>query len=114
MIKIELCNASNGIIKKINTNKFEESSENLKVYEFNEDFEVHYATIVTFLDDICADLGLEIGSDYEFAQLKFDVDWGDKYIPEVEEIDEKIKDLKSQLKKLKALRADILKNGDNV
>jgi hypothetical protein len=116
MIKIELYNASNGIVKKIiNTNSVEECSENYKLYELSDEEPIdNFFSIISLFYDINADLALEVGSDYDEAQLKFNVDWGDKYIPSVEEIDEKIKDLKSQIKTLKEIRSDISNNGHNV
>jgi hypothetical protein len=115
MIKVELYNASNGIVKRIiNTNSTEEVSENIKVYESTEDILENFSSISSIFSDIAADLAIETGSDYDFAQLSYVLDWGDKYIPNIEEIDQKIKNLREEIKNLKELRLIISENADNV
>ena len=116
MIKIELSNASNGILKKIiDTSSNQENSSDITLYEVDEeDILESYLSIITLLTDVSADLGLEMGSDFDSIQLKFDFNWGSKYIPCIEEIDQKIKSLNLEIKKLKELKRSLLENGDNV
>jgi hypothetical protein len=116
MIKIELSNASNGILKKIiDTSSNQENSSDITLYQIDEeDILESYLSIITLLTDVSADLGLEMGSDFDSIQLKFDFNWGDKYIPSAEEIDQKIKSLNLDIKKLKELKRSIIDDGDNV
>lgn len=109
MIKVELYNASNGIIKKIiDTENNIKQSENYRVYEIFDDFSIDQKNIVSIFEDICADLALNTGSDYDLNQLTFTQDWGHKYEPTIEEINKKIKNLREQIKDLKDLKASIL------
>jgi hypothetical protein len=105
MIKVELYNASNGIVKKIiDTESTKKQSENYKIYEIFDDFEVDLKNTVSMFEDVCADLALSTGSDYDANQLNFIIDWGDKYVPTKEEINIKIKTLRQQIKDLKDLK----------
>lgn len=116
MITIQLSNASNGVIKKVIDTQYngaDQPAEIVTLYEMNEDNELEYfLKLIDFLKDISKDLGLHIGSDFEGAQLKIDLDWGDKYVPSIEEIDERIKDLKEDLRDLKEYKKMILENVD--
>jgi hypothetical protein len=116
MIKIELTNASNGVLKRIiDTSSSQENSSDITLYEIDEeDILESYLSIITLLTEVSADLGLEMGSDFDSIQLKFDFNWGDKYVPSIEEIDQKIKSLNLSIKQLKELKRSILENGDNV
>ncbi len=106
MIKVELNNASNGVIKKVITPLEKECSlELLKVYELDpESSESYLKTIKTLITDIILDMALEVGSDYSSEQMKIDIDWGPKYSPSIEEINEKIKKLSKEIKDLKRLK----------
>lgn len=116
MIKIELKNASNGVIKTIvDTRDNKESSESIKVYEIDsEDKTESFFAIIDLLDDITQDLGLDVGSDHEPLQIQYDIDWGEKYKPTIEEVEQKIKVLNSSLKDLKEVRRILIENANNV
>ena len=106
MVTVELSNASNGLIKKIidsNYNGAGERFEEVVVYQINNK-EDRFETIIDFLYEISADLGLDLGSDFSSTQLNIDVDWGENYNPSIEEIDLKIKELQEVTKFLKSLR----------
>ena len=47
-------------------------------------------------------------------QIEFYVDWGEKYQPKVAEIDERIKELNSEIKSLKELKKVLIENANNV
>jgi hypothetical protein len=116
MIKIELKNASNGIIKTIiDTRENKESSESIKVYEIDSEVKTEgFFAIVDLLEDITQDLGLDVGSDHESLQIQFDIDWGEKYKPSLQEVDQKIKVLSAQIKDLKEYKRILIENADNV
>jgi hypothetical protein len=114
MIKIELSNASNGIIKKITETQFNGVDQNIeivKVYEIEGDRSLNsYLKMGILIEDILSDLGLDMGSDYQPDKLSFVVDWGDKYNPTLEEVNQKIKELKSEIKGLTKYREVIERN----
>lgn len=114
MIKIELTNAINGVIKKVIDTQYngdDQTVEITTVYELSTEDELQYfLQIIKFLQDVSKDLGLHSGSDYDSNKLIFDIDWGDKYNPTEEEVNLRIKDLKEEIKNLnlyKKLLSDI-------
>ena len=114
MIKIELTNASNGVIKKVTDSQFNGADQNAEittVYEIDEENVIEgYVAIVDLLIDISKDLGLELGSDFSPAQLQFNVTWGDKYNPSAEEVDLKLKLLRNEMKQWKEYKEVIERN----
>jgi hypothetical protein len=114
MIKIELSSASNGVIKKVLDTNSKEDSSSFKVYEIESDPNLDsFLGIMEIFTDISADLGLDLGSDFDPYQLNFDINWGEKYIPTEEEVEKKIKSLNADLKKLRELKK-LLNDGGNV
>jgi hypothetical protein len=112
MIKIKLSNAENGVIKTITDSQYngaDQSVEITKVYEINED-EFYFDKISYLLLDISKDLGFDLGNQFDREQLSFSIDWGEKYLPSLEEVDEKIKDLKDEIKILQTYKKEILLN----
>jgi hypothetical protein len=114
MIKIQLANADNGIIKTITDNQYNGADQSInivKVYEIDEDSEQYFDKLIEILTDISRDLGLDFGSNFDPEQLIFDVDWGLSYLPTEEEVNVKIKSLKGEIKELneykKELKAEI-------
>lgn len=113
MIKITLTNADNGIIKRVkyksNYDNVSDSRKETKLYELDSDEDIfyNYEKIVDFVEDIFDDLSIDVGNDFNESRLKLVCDWGDKYIPSLDEIDEKIKDLKFELKELQNLKKQI-------
>ena len=118
MIKIEISNASNGIIKKVIDTQFnsaEQTVELIKVYEISEDEPESLLDTIDILYEIGEDLGLAFGSDHGPIQVQMELNWGEEYNPSIEEIDSKIKDLQSEVKALKEIKKNlILKDADNV
>lgn len=113
MIKIELTSASNGVIKKIIDTQSNE--EIFKVYEIPPDSKPEsFLNIIDLMSDISEDLGLEMGSDFDPLQINFDVDWGEKYRPSVDEVDLKIKALNAEIKILKDYKKELTENANNV
>lgn len=114
MIKIELSSASNGVIKRVLDSNTKEDSSSFKVYEIESDPNLDsFLGIMELFTDISADLGLDLGSDFDPYQMQFDIDWGEKYIPTEEEVEQKIKSLNLELKKLREWKK-LLNDGGNV
>jgi hypothetical protein len=118
MIKIELSNASNGIIKKVIDTQFNSADqivEMVKVYEISETEPESLLDTIDILYELSQDLGLALGSDHGPIQVQLDLDWGEEYIPSIEEVDSKIKELQSEVKALKELKKTLtVKDADNV
>ena len=119
MITIELNNATNGIIKKVidtQYNGVDQKAEITTLYELDEEERLPYfLRLIDFLEDISNDLGIHLGNDHDRIQLNFSLDWGDKYTPSMEEINERINDLKGELKELREFKKlTEEENGDNI
>lgn len=118
MVKIELSNASNGIIKKVIDTQFnsvDQAVELVKVYEISRSEPESLTDTIHILEEIGEDLGLEFGSDHGPMRIYLDIDWGDEYIPSLEEVNLKIKDLQEEIKSLKEIKKSLTqKDADNV
>ncbi len=113
MIKIKLSNAENGVIKTITDSQYngaDQSVEITKVYEINEDDEMYFDKISYLLLDISKDLGLDLGGQFDREQFSFSIDWGEKYLPSLEEVNERISELKLEIKHLQTYKKEILLN----
>ena len=117
MIKIELSNASNGIIKKVTDSQFngvDQSVDIVTVYEFDEeDPFLQYGKIAQFLSEITKDLAIDTGSDHSPIRLKFELDWGDRYNPTIDEVNEHLKSLRDEMRLWKEYKKAI-ENNPNV
>ena len=119
MITIQLTNATNGVIKKVidtQYNGVDQTNEITTLYEINTEDKIQYfLKLMDLLDDVAKDLGLHMGNDHDPLQFKFDLDWGDKYNPSTEEINEKIKEYRSEIKELKEFKKLYLdEDGSNI
>ena len=118
MIKIELSNASNGIIKKVVHSTFGSDDlidEEVTVFETSEEVNKEsLEKVIHLLYSISDDLGLDTGSNYSKHQLMMYLDWGGEYEPTEDEIDLKIKDLRKSIKDLKEQKNLTVINVDNV
>lgn len=117
MIRIELTNASNGILKRIVEikNGSIDSTELLKVYEVSKSEPESLLDTMEILYEIAEDLGLDFGSDYGPAQVKLILDWGDRYSPTAEEIDLRLESLNSEIESLNSLKKTLdEENGNNI
>jgi hypothetical protein len=117
MIKIELHNADNGIIKKVIDTQFngaDQSAEIVTLYEIEEeDLFLKYTKIVKILHELTKDLNIDIGSDYSHIRLAFELKWGEKYNPSVEEVNEYIKTLNSEIRMWKDYKK-VIENNPNI
>lgn len=104
MVKINLQNASNGVIKTVIDNQYNganQTAEIIKVYEIEEESsETYFDRVSELLFDVARDLCLFTGS--EVGPIKMDIitDWGTGYMPSEEEVEERIKELKLEIKEL--------------
>jgi len=99
IVKLQL--ADNGIIKTViddNINGGGETYESTTVYEFDT-----IPNRVTFIEELCIDIGLEFGNSKSKSQIQIKSDWGSSYKPTKKEIDFKIKNMKLQLQELQDL-----------
>lgn len=96
-IRLEL--ADNGIIKIVeddNINAAGEVYTSVTVYDFESSNSTE--SKINFINDLILDSGLELGNSKDKNQIKISVEWGDEYQPSKAEIEERIKELKSDLK----------------
>ena len=110
MIKIVLEPARNGVIKKViddNHGGGREHFTSTDVYESNENDKNQFSYIKRFFFDLCDDLGLEIGSKFDKTVLDINTQWGTHYEPTGEDIEFKIKRLKSEIKELEEWKKNI-------
>jgi hypothetical protein len=118
MVKIKLTNANNGIIKTVTDTQYNGADQVANIvilYELNEDnIEEYQEKVAEIFSDLSKDLGLHLGSDYDPYKLNMIVDWGDKYIPSIEEIDDRIKMLKADIKDLTALKKSLIEGNEDV
>lgn len=108
MIKVELTNANNGIIKKVIDSQYngvDQTVEIITVYELDEDvpFE-HFLKVSNIFEDISADLGINLGGEYDEHKIDFDLDWGSKFQPSTDEINKRIKFYRKKIKELIELK----------
>jgi hypothetical protein len=111
MIKIELSNATNGIIKKVIDTQFNGADQTVELttlYEMDdEDPYLRYEKISRFLVQLTKDLALDTGSEHSSVKLKFDISWGDKYNPSIDEVNEHISYLRAEIRDWKLYKKDI-------
>jgi len=99
-IKIQL--ADNGVIKTViddNINGAGESFESTNVYEFNT-----VTNKIKFIDDLCVDIGLELGNSKSKSKINISSGWGEDYLPTPAEIDTKIQKLQSEISRLQKIK----------
>ena len=108
MIKILLDIASNGVIKTVTDNNINGAGdifERKSVYNFEDD--ESFEKRMHFLYELCEELGIETGNKYDKDTLIFAVDWGENYMPTLQEVNNRIKEISSELKELKLLKAEL-------
>ena len=108
MVKVLLEIASNGVIKTVlddNINGAGDKYERKTVYDFEKDS--NFKNRIQFLFELCEELDIETGNKFDKINLEMKTDWGTSYMPSESEIDNKIKELNSDLKYLKSLKKDM-------
>ena len=108
MITIKLEIASNGIIKTVSDDNYNgagSDKEAITVYETDDDPE--FSNTSKFLYEVCNDLGVNLGNKFDQTVLNFEVNWGDRYTPNLEELNRIIKSLSYDLKDLKVLQKEL-------
>lgn len=116
MIKINLQNASNGVIKTVIDNQYngaDQTAEIIKVYEIEEESsETYFDRVSELLFDVARDLCLFTGSDKGPIKMDLITDWGCDYLPTEEEVDDRIKELKAEIKELQNYKKAISEIND--
>jgi hypothetical protein len=116
MIKINLQNASNGVIKTVTDNQYngaDQTAEIIKVYEIeDEKSETYFDRVSELLFDVARDLCLYTGSDLGPIKMDIVIDWGLGYLPTEEEIDSRIKELKTEIKELQNFKKSVKEIND--
>lgn len=106
MQKILLEIADNGIIKTVtddNINAAGEIFESKVVYDLENGDIV--STKLNMLYELSEDMGMELGNSKQPDQIKIIADWGDSYVPQIEdkaELQLRIKNMEKTLTKMKA------------
>ena len=101
MITINIEPADNGLIKYViddNVNGAGEEHVSRFVYNLEED--ENKTTLVSFIEDLVLDLGLETGTEIDKNTLSVKSEWGIKYNPSIKEIKERIEVLEREIKRL--------------
>jgi hypothetical protein len=112
MITIKLEIASNGVIKTVTDNNYNGAGskhENRTVYVTDNDKSTGFSETIRFLYDICDDLGINLGNKFDESVLNFELGWGHKYEPSLEQVKGLVKETSKNLKELKEWKADLEK-----
>lgn len=102
MQEIRISLADNGVIKTViddNINGAGESFESTNVYEFN-----LITNKIKFIEDLCIDIGLELGNSKSKSQIKIQTGWGDTYQPTETEIETKIQKLQADISRMQKIK----------
>jgi len=108
MITIKLEIASNGIIKTVSDDNYNgagSDKESRTVYETDDD--PLFSNTSKFLYEVCDDLGVNLGNKFDQTVLNFEVMWGGRYNPNLDELNHVIKSLSNELKDLKSLQKEL-------
>lgn len=99
MQKITLTLADNGLVKSVyddNINGAGEAFESTVVYEFDS-----VENRIKFIEELCIDIGLELGNSRSGNRILIHQGWGPDYEPTQDETNNRIKELEGQLARLK-------------
>jgi hypothetical protein len=99
MQEINLKIADNGVIKTVtddNINAAGEKYESVIVYDFDKGIDDR----ISFIKDICIDVGLDFGNSKQSNQIKVVTEWGTNYSPSSIETKHKIQTLKDKIREL--------------
>lgn len=112
MLKIELELADNGVIKTATDDNYNGAGqlyEQKKLYVLEDDNTRYFESTIKLLDDILIDMGIDTGGKKDQVTLSLGVDWGNEYIPTLEEVEERINIIDEELKNLNAIKDKISK-----
>ena len=107
MITIKLELASNGVIKTVSDNNYNGAGskhELRTVYETDNDTD--YKNTIRFLYELSDDLGINLGNKYSPTVLNFDLGWGEKYEPTLQQLNDLVKATTANLKELKSWKKE--------
>lgn len=101
MIRIILEPAKNGIIKKIVDDNYGGSNKEWTSVDVYEETSDKFEYISGFFNDVCEDLGLNLGNSYSSSVVSIKKEWGKKYKPSKQEIENRILKLEEEIQLLK-------------
>jgi hypothetical protein len=110
MLKIELELADNGVIKTASDDNYNGAGqlfEQRKLYVLENDSLQYFESTKLMLNDMISDLGIDVGGKHDPIQLSVGIDWGEAYMPSVEEIDARIKIINEELLGLNTIKAQL-------
>lgn len=117
MISVKLEIASNGVIKTViddNYNGAGSEFNSRTVYETDSQFtDDRLKNVQKFLYEISEDLGIDLGNRYDSKVLNFEIGWGSKYAPNIEEVNKALKFHRNQIKDLKDWKVELEKQAKN-
>lgn len=102
MVTLTIEPADNGVVKIIYDDSVNGAGEEFvsrKVYDFERD-EESKESVVDFLSDVVLDLGIDVGSDLDAYKVIIDTEIGDPSAHSEDEIKQRIKELKAEIKEL--------------
>jgi len=102
MITLTIEPADNGVVKVIYDDSVNGAGEEFvsrKVYDFERDEETK-ESVADFLSDVVLDLGIDVGSDLDKFKVAIVTEIGDPAQFSEDEIKQKIKELKAEIKEL--------------
>lgn len=102
MVTLTIEPADNGVVKIIYDDSVNGAGEEFvsrKVYDFERD-EESKESVVDFLSDVILDLGIDVGSDLDKFKVTIDTEIGDVSQFSEDDIKQKIKELRAEIKKL--------------
>ncbi len=103
MIKIVLEPARNGVVKKVTDDNYGGAKQAVTITDVYErgDNDNRFSHIIRFFYDLCDDLSMDLGNKFERETLELDTKWGSKYKPTANKIDDRIKELETEIELLK-------------
>tara|TARA_Y100000385_G_scaffold160813_1_gene166900 strand:+ start:191 stop:592 length:402 start_codon:yes stop_codon:yes gene_type:complete len=108
MITIKLEIASNGVIKTVADNNYNGAGskhESKTVYSTDDDS--GFEQRIKFIYEICDDLGINLGNKYDEETLDFEINWGRKYEPSLDQVKKLVKETTYELKELKRWKNEL-------
>jgi len=111
MITIKLEIASNGVIKTVADNNYNGAgSKHESKTVYNTDDDPGFEQRIKFIYEICDDLGINLGNKYDEETLDFEVNWGHKYEPTLDQLKKLVKHTTEELKELKKWKSEMEQN----
>lgn len=109
MVRVELTSASNGVIKRVVDDNYNGAGApftvtKLYAIEKNDPMTAHqaYQLLTDLVKDLCVDVGHDAGH-----RLVFNLEWGELYTPPPDELNERMRVAREQLRILQELKQEL-------